>query len=141
MMLQALAIPKNAIKALSTAQKQTQFDYVKQRIFEQTGEIWKWDGAPKDGEWIRVNDATIEAPIVENPLPDETLSDAIVATDKEKAYTLVQVNLSKAHAKLEEVGLSGDPKSGKEFAAMFPDYFEYDTKNTKLSYKKPKTQS
>ena len=29
--------------------------------------------------------ATIEAPIVENPLPDETLSDAIAATDKPKA--------------------------------------------------------
>ncbi len=56
-MLQALAIPKTEIKALSGAQKQTQFDYVKQRIFEQTGEIWKWEGAPKDGKWVRVNKA------------------------------------------------------------------------------------
>jgi hypothetical protein len=56
-MLQALAIPKTEIKALSEAQKQTQFDYVKQRIFEQTGEIWKWEGAPKDGKWVRVNKA------------------------------------------------------------------------------------
>ena len=83
----------------------------------------------------------IAAPMIEKSLPDKALSDAIVATDKEKAYTLVQVNKSQALAKLEELGLLGDPKSGKDFAAMFPDYFEYDTKNTKLSYKKPKTQS
>ena len=56
-MLQVLAIQKTEIKALSGAQNQTQFDYVKQRIFEQTGEIWEWEGAPKDGKWVKVNDA------------------------------------------------------------------------------------
>ena len=55
-MLQALAIKKTEIKALSGAQKQTQFDYVKQRVFEQTGEIWEWESAPKDGKWVKVND-------------------------------------------------------------------------------------
>jgi hypothetical protein len=53
-MLQALAIPKTEIKALSKAKSQTQFDYVKQRIFEETGEIWEWEGAPKDGKWTFV---------------------------------------------------------------------------------------
>jgi hypothetical protein len=84
MMLQALAIPKNVIKALSTAQKQTQFDYVKQRILEQTGEIWEWRGAPKDGEWVKVDDATIAAPSIEKPLPFKGLSDTIAATAKHK---------------------------------------------------------
>lgn len=85
MMLQALAIPKNVIKALSTAQKQTQFDYVKQRILEQTGEIWEWRGTPKDGEWVKVDDATIAAPSIEKPLPFKGLSDAIAATAKPKS--------------------------------------------------------
>lgn len=84
-MLQALAIQKTEIKALSGAQNQTQFDYVKQRVFEQTGEIWEWEGAPKDGKWVKVNNPTIAAPPIENPLPDETLSDAIAATAKPKS--------------------------------------------------------
>ena len=84
MMLQALAIPKNAIKALSTAQKQTQFDYVKQRIFEHTGEIWEWKGAPKDGEWVKVDDATIAAPPIEKSLDSDGLNDAIAPSKNPK---------------------------------------------------------
>lgn len=49
------------------------------------------------------------------------------------------MTLAKARAKLEEIGLSGEPEFGKDFAAMFPDYFEYDFDNKKLSYKKPKS--
>jgi hypothetical protein len=58
---------------------------------------------------------------------------------KDKPYTLQQLAIPKALAKLEELGLSGEPKLGKDFAAMFPDYFEYDFDNKKLSYKNPKS--
>ena len=42
---------------------------------------------------------------------------------------------------MKELGLSGSPESGKDFAAMHPDHFEYDNKNKKLSYKKPKNHT
>ncbi|ELS34824.1 MULTISPECIES: hypothetical protein [Pseudanabaena] len=83
-MLQALAIQKTEIKALSEAQNQTQFDYVKQRIFEQTGGIWEWEGAPKDGKWVKVDDATIADPSIEKSLNGKGLSDTIAATAKPK---------------------------------------------------------
>ena len=87
-MLQALAIPKTEIKALSGAQNQTQFDYVKQRIFEQTGEIWEWEGAPKDGKWVKVNNPTIAAPAIENPLTDETLTDISKGMNTQEAFKI-----------------------------------------------------
>ncbi len=75
-MLQVLAIPKTEIKALSGAQKQTQFDYVKQRVFEETGEIWEWDGAPKDGKWVRVNNAIAATAKPKSTKKPSTKSDA-----------------------------------------------------------------
>jgi hypothetical protein len=75
-MLQVLAIPKTEIKALSKAQNQTQFDYVKQRIFEQTGEIWEWEGAPKDGKWVKVNDAIAATAKPKSTKQQSTKSDA-----------------------------------------------------------------
>jgi len=78
----------------------------------------------------------IGAPPIEKPSNDNALSDTEEATAK--PYTLQQTNKTKALAKIRELGLSGEPKSPKEFAAMFPDHFEYDQKNTKLSYKNPK---
>jgi hypothetical protein len=75
-MLQVLAIPKTEIKALSGAQNQTQFDYVKQRIFEQTGEIWEWEGAPKDGKWVKVNDAIAATAKPKSTKKPSTKSDA-----------------------------------------------------------------
>jgi hypothetical protein len=113
-MLQVLAIPKTEIKALSGAQNQTQFDYVKQRIFEQTGEIWEWEGAPKDGKWVRV--------------------DAIAASDDIDISKYCQPNGKEASAIAKKLGLQGEPKKIKEFAIMYPDYFTYNEKGRKLSY-------
>lgn len=79
-MLTALKIQKDE-KGKIGAQNQTQFEYVQQRIFETTGQTWKWEGTPKDGKWIKVSNANIADPTVENPLPTEALSDAIAATD------------------------------------------------------------
>lgn len=42
---------------------------------------------------------------------------------------------------MKELGLEEIPETGKDFAILYPDHFEYDDKNKKLSYKKPKTQS
>lgn len=83
-MLAALKIQKDE-KGKIGAQNQTQFEYVKQRIFEETGQTWIWEGTPKDGKWIKVNDANIAAPLIENPLPEETLSNEIAATAKPKS--------------------------------------------------------
>jgi hypothetical protein len=90
-------------------------------------------------------------------LPDATLSDTAAATakpktgkrsakapkktDTDKPYTLVQMNRAKGLEKIKELGLSGSPESGKDFAILHPDDFEYDDRNKKLSWKKPKTQS
>ncbi len=42
---------------------------------------------------------------------------------------------------MKELGLSGSPELGKDFAAMHPDHFEYDDIYRKLSYKKPKNHT
>jgi hypothetical protein len=113
-MLQALAIQKTEIKALSGAQKQTQFDYVKQRIFEQTGEIWQWEGAPKDGKWVRVKDATLTDAIaasddstasIESPVKEvvaiatvETLNDE-TGMNTQEAFLIAQQRGYKGNAK------------------------------------------
>lgn len=70
-------------------------------------------------------------------LVDDSVEKQAIADDI-KTYRLVQMNLTKARAKLEELGLSGEPKSGKDFSTMYPDHFEYDANNKKLSWKKPK---
>ncbi|MBD2319959.1 hypothetical protein [Phormidium tenue] len=62
-------------------------------------------------------------------------------TDTDKPYTLVQMNRAKGLEKMKELGLEEIPETGKDFAILYPDHFEYDDKNKKLSYKKPKTQS
>jgi len=92
-----------------------------------------------DSESLPIIEAieNIAAPSIENPSNDETLSNEIAATAK-PSYTLKQMNMTNALAKMKEIGLSGDPKSGKDFALMYPDHFEYDPKNKKISWKKPK---
>lgn len=61
--------------------------------------------------------------------------------DTGKPYTLVQMNRAKGLEKMKELGLEEIPETGKDFAILYPDHFEYDDKNNKLSYKKPKTHT
>jgi hypothetical protein len=58
--------------------------------------------------------------------------------DTDKPYTLVQINRAKGLEKMKELGLEEIPETGKDFAILYPDHFEYDDRNNKLSWKKPK---
>ncbi len=117
-MLAALNIQKDE-KGKIGAQNQTQFEYVQQRIFEETGQTWSWEGTPKDGKWIKVSDANIAAPIVENPLPDETLSNAIAATAKPKSRAKRSAKSKESGKRftLEEAATYYSEKSGKPMSA------------------------
>ena len=53
--------------------------------------------------------ATIESPIIENPLPDETLSDAIAASDLSKG-----MNTNEAFKLAKKRGYSGNDKSFRD---------------------------
>ncbi|MFZ4728955.1 MAG: hypothetical protein ACOYMQ_09890, partial [Pseudanabaena sp.] len=105
-------------------------------------------------------DSYVESSVV-NPVDDsvepepQPIIDAIAATsaktkttkkqskktDTDKPYTLVQINRAKGLEKMKELGLEEIPESGKDFAILHPDHFEYDDKNKKLSYKKPKSHT
>ena len=82
---------------------------------EITGEVIEPDGLP-----IIEAISNIAAPTVENPLPDETLSNAIAATAKPKTTkkqskkALSEMNVEQAHELAQSRGYGGSLKSFKE---------------------------
>jgi hypothetical protein len=93
------------------------------------------DKAAKKGAKKQSN---IAAPTVEKSLDNETLSDTAAATDDIDISKYCQPNFDKASTIAKKLGLQGDPKQTKDFADMYPDYFTYNEKSRKLSYKPKK---
>jgi len=78
----------------------------------------------------------------DKPINDETLSEAIAATDNAVDVSkYCQPSFNKAIQIATVLGLSTDGiTSNKELAELHPEYFSYNTNSRKLNYKpKPKT--